>query len=169
MSLIETGDIQTYYEIHGQGPPLLMINGYGDHTGHWFRMLPWLIKSFELVIYDNRGAGRSDAPNIPYTMKMLAGDAVSLMDSLGIAKANIFGISMGGMVAQELALNYPKKVDHLVLGCTISGGINTVYPEAEVLGYRSSSTSMGRYTSWQQPKQMGTNCGKATVPLLAQN
>ncbi|MFA5399179.1 MAG: alpha/beta fold hydrolase [Dehalococcoidia bacterium] len=135
MPLIKAGDIKLHYEMSGEGPPLLLINGYGDHTGHWFCMRPVLDRHFTVLAYDNRGSGRSDKPDLPYTMKMLAGDAATLLDELGISRAHVFGVSMGGMVAQELALGYPRKLNSLVLGCTIPGGVNTVYPEPEVLAF----------------------------------
>ncbi len=135
MPLIKAGDVKLYYEISGEGPSLLLINGYGDHTGHWFCMRPVLERHFRVLAFDNRGSGRSEKPDVPYTINMLAADAAALLDAVGVEQAHVFGVSMGGMVAQELALNYSKRIDRLVLGCTIPGGINSIYPDAEVLAF----------------------------------
>jgi pimeloyl-ACP methyl ester carboxylesterase len=87
------------------------------------------------VVLDNRGTGRSDKPDIPYTAKMMAADVAGLLDVLGINAANIFGISMGGMVAQEFALSYPGRVKNLVLGATSCGGTNSVPVTAETITF----------------------------------
>jgi len=154
MPKVKAGDVNLYYEIGGEGLPLLMINGYGDHAGHWFCMRPVLEKSFNVITFDNRGAGRSDKPDLPYTTRMLAGDAAALLGSLGIARAHVFGVSMGGMVAQELALGYPEKVDRLVLGCTIPGGVNTVYPDPEVLAFLLDGDRSKRLSPEQMAREM---------------
>ena len=154
MPQVKANDINLYYEISGEGPPLLLINGYGDHAGHWFCMRPALEGSFKVITFDNRGAGRSDKPDVPYTMKMLAGDAAALLDSLCITRANVFGVSMGGMVAQELALGYPQKLNSLVLGCTIPGGINTVYPETEALAFLLDGERSKRLTPAEMAREM---------------
>ncbi|MFA5078344.1 MAG: alpha/beta fold hydrolase [Dehalococcoidia bacterium] len=156
MPLIKAGDIKLYYEISGEGPPLLLINGYGDHTGHWFCMRPVLERHFRVLAFDNRGSGRSDKPDITYTMKMLAADAAALLNALGVAQAHIFGVSMGGMVAQELALNYLNKVDHLVLGCTIPGGVNSIYPDAKVLAFLLDGERSKRLTPAEMASEMWT-------------
>ena len=156
MSQVKAGDINLYCEVGGEGPPLLLINGYGDHAGHWFCMRPALERSFKVISFDNRGAGRSDKPDLPYTTKMLAGDAAALLDSLCITRAHVFGVSMGGMVAQELALCYPEKVDHLVLGCTIPGGVNTVYPDPEVLAFLLDGERSKRLSPEQMAHEMWT-------------
>jgi len=156
MPQVKAGDVNLYCEVSGEGPPLLLINGYGDHAGHWFCMRPVLERCFKIVTFDNRGAGRSDKPDVPYTMKMLAGDAAALLDSLCITRAHIFGVSMGGMVAQELALGYPQKLNSLVLGCTIPGGINTVYPDPEVLAFLLDGDRSKRLSPEQMAREMWT-------------
>jgi pimeloyl-ACP methyl ester carboxylesterase len=82
-------------------------------------------------VYDNRGTGQSDKPDVPYSLEMFAGDAVAILDHLGIKRAHLFGVSMGGMIAQEIALRYAPRLQTLTLGCTTFGGKNAVPPPAE--------------------------------------
>jgi 3-oxoadipate enol-lactonase len=135
MPTVKVGDINIYYESQGVGEPLLMIQGYGQYSGHWTTLIPPFSKEYRVIIFDNRGTGRSDKPETPYTMKMMAADARGLLDALRIDQAHVFGVSMGGMIAQEFALNYPDKVINLVLGCTNCGGKQSVIstPEAMAL------------------------------------
>ena len=135
MPTVKASDINMYYEIHGEGEPLLMIQGYGQYSGHWSTLIPPLAKSYRVIIFDNRGTGLTDKPEPPYTMKMMAADAKGLLDALGIQKANVFGVSMGGMIAQEFTLNYPDKILNLVLGCTNCGGKTSVVPTPEALAF----------------------------------
>jgi 3-oxoadipate enol-lactonase len=108
---VHVNGIDLYYEERGSGPPLLIIPALSG-TGY---TLSALEPHFRSITFDNRGAGRSAIPPGPYTTRQMADDAVALLDYLGIARAHIFGFSLGGMIAQELALNYPERVDHLVL------------------------------------------------------
>jgi len=131
--IAKVGDINIYYEIHGKGEPLVLIYGYAGHAGLWFRQIPILSKKYRVIAFDNRGMGRSDKPDIPYTMAMMAEDVAGLLDVLRIDAAHIFGISMGGMIAQHFALNYPQRVISLMLGCTYCGGICAVPIKPEAL------------------------------------
>jgi pimeloyl-ACP methyl ester carboxylesterase len=131
MSIAKVADINIYYEIHGEGEPLVLIYGYAGHSGLWFRQVPVLSKKHRVIVLDNRGVGRSDRPGVPYTMAMMAGDLAGLLDVIGIDAAHIFGISMGGMIAQRFALNYPQRVISLILGCTNCGGVHSIQPEPE--------------------------------------
>ena len=133
MATAKVGDINIYYEIHGRGEPLVLIYGYAGHSGLWFRQIPVLSKNYQVIAFDNRGMGRSDKPDIPYTMAMMARDTSGLLDAIGIDTAHIFGISMGGMIAQHFALDYPQRVTSLVLGCTYCGGVRSVPPKPEAL------------------------------------
>jgi 3-oxoadipate enol-lactonase len=103
-------------------------------------------------MFDNRGAGRSDQPSGPYSIRQMADDAANLMDALGLENANIFGASMGGMIAQELALNYPGKVKRLILGCTSAGGDGRVM-DPEIQAYLEPRTDMTLYQMlwWSAP------------------
>jgi 3-oxoadipate enol-lactonase len=110
------------WERQGNGPPLLLIHGLGYARWGWEPVLPGLAERFEVVLFDNRGIGESDAPPGPYTVAEMAGDAVQVLDEAGVERAHVVGTSLGGMVAQELALAHPGRVDRLVLACTTPGG-----------------------------------------------
>jgi 3-oxoadipate enol-lactonase len=129
MPAVKVGDVNIYYEIHGKGEPLVLIMGYGGHIGHWFRLVPLLSREYCVVVFDNSGTGRSDKPDMPYTMEMMAGDTAGLLDAIGIDAAHIFGVSMGGCIAQQFALGCPERVSSLILGCTHCGGSHRVRSE----------------------------------------
>ncbi len=122
MPKAKVGDIHIYYEVHGNGEPLINICGSGVNV-EWMRnIIPIYSSEYKLVLFDNRGAGLSDAPDIPYSTEMMADDVAGLMDAIGIEKAHVWGGSMGGMIAQQFALRYPERVKSLVLACTYCGG-----------------------------------------------
>lgn len=135
MPLSKVGDINIYYEIHGKGDPLLLIMGYGSNSGHWHAIMDRLAAQHRVIIFDNRGTGRSDKPDIPYTAQMLVGDVAGLLDNLDIAKTDVFGVSMGGMIAQEFALSYSERVNALILGCTSCGGPQAVPSSKEAVDF----------------------------------
>jgi pimeloyl-ACP methyl ester carboxylesterase len=110
------------WERHGNGAPLLLIHGLGYARWGWEPVLPGLAERFDVVLFDNRGIGESDAPPGPYTVSEMAADAIQVIDEAGVARAHVVGTSLGGMIAQELALTYPERVDRLVLACTTPGG-----------------------------------------------
>jgi pimeloyl-ACP methyl ester carboxylesterase len=118
MPKAKVNSINLYYEVHGQGEPLVMIMGFASRGGSWIFQRRAFEKYFQVITFDNRGVGTSDKPSGPYSIRMMADDTVGLMDFLGIQKAHILGVSMGGYIAQELAINYPERVKKLVLGCT---------------------------------------------------
>ena len=132
MPKIKVQEIDLYYEIHGEGAPFIMIRGLGSTADHWVAQVPAFSKKFRVVIFDNRGIGRSDKPDIPYTIGMMAQDTVGLMDALNIRRAHVLGMSMGGMIAQEIAIRYPERVHGLVLGCTHCGGKHLFPPDEEI-------------------------------------
>jgi pimeloyl-ACP methyl ester carboxylesterase len=130
---VKVNDINMYYEIHGEGFPLVMIQGLGVPALLWTPIfLDEVSKSFNIIIFDNRGAGRTDKPDIEYSIKMFADDTIGLMDALNIERAHVLGFSMGGHIAQELVLNYPKRIEKLVLCSTDCGGSNYVPMSPEV-------------------------------------
>jgi pimeloyl-ACP methyl ester carboxylesterase len=110
------------WERRGSGAPLLLIHGLGYARWGWEPVLPELAEQFDVILFDNRGIGESDAPPGPYTVAEMAADAVQVLDETGVARAHVVGTSLGGMIAQELALAYPERVDRLVLACTTPGG-----------------------------------------------
>jgi pimeloyl-ACP methyl ester carboxylesterase len=122
----KVNDIRLYYELHGQGEPLVLVMGLGANTHGWDMQIPAFSREFQVVAFDNRGSGRSDKPASRYSIRLFANDTTGLMDALGIASAHIYGQSMGGLIAQELALSYPQRVRTLVLGSTSCGGPQAV-------------------------------------------
>ena len=114
--------VRIAWERHGAGPPLLLIHGLGYARWGWEPVLPGLAERFDVILFDNRGIGESDAPPGPYTAAEMADDAIQVLDEAGVGRAHVVGTSLGGMVAQELALGHPDRVDRLVLACTTPGG-----------------------------------------------
>ena len=117
-----------YYERRGSGEPLLLITGFTISSAIFEPILPLYEGSFDCITYDHRGSGRSSAPPLLTSMPELAGDAVRVLDELGIASAHVYGLSMGGMVAQEMAIRFPDRVRGLILGCSTPGGPRAIRP-----------------------------------------
>jgi len=127
MPTAHVNDVDIYYETRGRGTPLMLINGWGGNLNSWStRMVDLLSKRHHVIMMDNRGTGRSSKPNEPYTMDMMAADTAGLLNALGVKRAHVMGFSMGGIVAQALALSYPDKVWSLVLCGTNPGGIHRI-------------------------------------------
>ena len=132
MPIIKAGNINLHYETYGDGEPLLLIMGFGMSGDGWVPSLPFL-SGFKCIYFDNRGTGLSDKPDGIYTVETMADDASNLMRALGIARAKVFGVSMGGMIAQELTLRHPEQVAKVVLGCTMAGGPTAKMAGPEIL------------------------------------
>lgn len=149
MAKIEVNGIKLAYEVQGEGDALVLISGLGYPRWQWHKMVPFLAEHFQVVAFDNRGAGESDKPVGPYSAQMLAADTVGLLDALGIEKAILLGHSMGGFVAQAIALDYPGRVQKLVLCSTNFGGPNHIPITAEAWGVLSDTTSdpLTRFTN----------------------
>jgi len=113
MPKVKVKDINLYYEVHGSGYPLILIRGLASNADHWYCQTPAFSSHYSVVVFDNRGIGRSDISDAPFTTSTMADDTVGLMDSLGIRRAHILGISMGGMIAQEIALKHGWRGDAL--------------------------------------------------------
>ena len=122
----EVNGIHIYYETYGRGDPLVLIMGLRRNIEWWYRQLPVLSQHFNVLAFDNRGAGRSDKPKMDYSIRLFADDAAEMMKTVQIGRAHILGISMGGYIAQELAIHYPEMVRSLILGCTSAGGKKAV-------------------------------------------
>ncbi len=128
------GDIEIYYEIHGDGPQtLVMIRGLGSNLTAWYEQTPEFAHHYRTVVFDNRGAGRTDKPDAPYSIRQMADDTAGLMEALGIRRAALLGISMGGMIAQEFALAHQGRLSCLILGCTNFGGSGIVQADANIV------------------------------------
>jgi len=133
MPTARIGDIDMAYDTEGEGPAFLAIMGLTGSRGHWNGFAQRFADRYKVVTYDNRGVGQTTAPAGMYTTAQMADDALGLLDHLGIESAVVFGVSMGGMIAQELALRAPQRVSKLILGCTSFGGRTSLPPEPEVI------------------------------------
>jgi 3-oxoadipate enol-lactonase len=133
MAFVENQGARIYWDEQGQGEPVLLIMGLAYPSQMWYRTRPLLVSRYRTVALDNRGIGLSDVPPGPYPIALMASDAKAVMDAAGIESAHVFGVSMGGMIAQEFALQYPARVRSLILGCTAAGGATAVRAEPEAI------------------------------------
>ena len=123
--------VELEYEIHGtqKSPtqePLVLIHGAQSDRSIFAGLLPDFTGNFQVLTFDQRGSGQSDKPDMAYTMALLADDTAALMDAVGFSSTHVYGVSMGGMIAQELVLRHASQVRSLVLGCTTPGGPNAI-------------------------------------------
>ncbi len=120
------------YEVRGAGAPLALIMGFSGSGRAWSeRFLGLMEKRFRTLVIDNRGTGESDKPDQPWTLRDMAADAAAVLEHAGVAQSHVYGISMGGMIAQEFALAYPSRVKGLVLGCTNCGAAHSIPAKPE--------------------------------------
>ena len=153
MSTVTVGDVELYYEEHGSGDPLLLIMGLAADSTAWMFQLPAFAERYRTIVFDNRGIGRSSKPAGPYTIGGMADDTAGLLAAIGVERAHVVGVSMGGMIAQELALRHPERVRGLVLACT--------YPEPD------EEIRLGRSSSIQQLGGTVGADGTAQIDLAA--
>jgi 3-oxoadipate enol-lactonase len=118
----EASGVRIAWERRGVGEPLLLVHGLGYARWGWEPVVEGLARGNDIVLFDNRGIGESDAPGRPYSVRMMAEDAVAVLDAAGVERAHVLGTSLGGMVALQLALDLPERVERLVLACTTPGG-----------------------------------------------
>jgi len=135
MEFVEAGELSICCELRGEGYPIVLIHGLTANMDWWDPGLLYaLSKRHRVIMFDSRGAGRTITPEEGnWTCEMFADDTVALMEGMGIERANVLGVSMGGMIAQELLIKYPQKVNKLVLSSTFCGGKHSVYASREVL------------------------------------
>ena len=150
MPSVSVGDIKIFYQDVGEGEPLVLIMGFGGDHMAWALQMADFSAQYRVIAFDNRGVGQSDAPDHPYTIRMMAGDALGLMDALGVDSAHVIGVSMGGMIAQELALARPDRVRSLHLACTFARpdaymlALNAAWREMRIgLGRESTLRTLG--------------------------
>jgi 3-oxoadipate enol-lactonase len=133
MAFVENQGAKIYWDEQGQGEPVLLVMGLAYPSQMWYRTRPLLASRYRTLAFDNRGIGQSDVPPGPYPISLMASDAAAVLDAAGIDSAHLFAVSMGGMIAQEFALQYPKRVRSLILGCTAAGGPTAVRAEPEAI------------------------------------
>ena len=134
--------LKLYYEIEGDGAPVVLIPGFAAGRWIWFKQTADLSRDFRVIIFDPRGVSASDKPEGPQTISLLAGDVAHLLETIGIQSAHIVGASFGGFVAQEFALKYPAMTRKLVLCCTSFGGPNHVAPSTDTLAALASTKGL---------------------------
>jgi 3-oxoadipate enol-lactonase len=155
MAFVENQGARIYWDEQGQGEPVLLIMGLAYPSQMWYRTRPTLASRYRTLALDNRGIGRSDVPPGPYPIALMASDAAAVLDAAGIESAHVFGVSMGGMIAQEFVLQCPQRVLSLILGCTAAGGPAVVRAEEEAIQMLMKREKMS-------PEQ----AAEASVPFL---
>jgi 3-oxoadipate enol-lactonase len=166
MTQITVGDININYEIQGSGAPLLMIMGLSFSLRDWGKKFTELLaQHYQLILFDNRDAGLTSQSTRPYSIADMADDVAGLLDALNIPKAHVFGVSMGGAIAQQFAIQYPDKLDKLILGCTMAGG--TCSQPGDISGVMSGNLSELLFTPTfiQNHQQELTDFFAETTPL----
>jgi pimeloyl-ACP methyl ester carboxylesterase len=148
MPTAQVNGMTMYYERHGAGEPLVLIGGLGSDITLFTPIISRLAQRYQVVAFDNRGAGRTDKPDTPYTIAMMADDTAGLMTALSVERAHVLGISMGGRIALELALRYPARIGRLVLVSTAAAGRGKVtmsWPMRLLLPLRWAGLLRGKY------------------------
>jgi 3-oxoadipate enol-lactonase len=148
---VQANGTELYYEVHGNGPPLVLLMGIGYDSSLWtLAQVPALSTLFQVVLVDNRDAGRSAKASQPYEIADLADDVAGLLDALGIPRTHLLGLSMGGMIAQEFALRHPDRLDHLVLAGTGAAPARNAVDPIQVWNWLKANDATGDVFGGQQ-------------------
>ena len=135
---VHVGDIDIGYKILGKGEPILLFNGASDNMDAWDpSLLRSLSSNHTVIVFDSRGIGNTTTGSKPYSMQLLANDAAGLLDALNIDRADVFGYSLGGFIAQQFTVSYPEKVNRLILAATTCGGKNGIPAPPEFVKLQS--------------------------------
>ncbi len=133
MDTARVGGLEISYIVRGEGEPIVLIGGFTMTKESWWLQVEGLSRSFRVIAFDNRGVGETRYQSGAFTIEEMASDTVGLMDFLGIDAGHVFGVSMGGLIAQILLLDYPDRVRKAALGCTTHGGRHAVQPDPQVM------------------------------------
>ena len=134
--------VRIAWERRGEGLPLVLIHGLGYARWGWEPVVDALAEHFEVLLFDNRGIGESDAPPGPYTAAEMAGDVFRVLDEAGVVRAHVLGTSLGGMIAQEVALSAPERVERVVLICTTPGGSHAAPMPSQTVRLMTEATAL---------------------------
>ena len=148
---VQTNGQELYYELHGGGPPLVLVMGIGYDSSLWtLEQVPALSTQFQVILVDNRDAGRSSRARHPYEIADMADDLAGLLDALGIARSSVLGLSMGGMIAQEFALRHADRLDRLVLAGTGAAPARSAVDPIEIWSWVKANDPTGAVFGGQQ-------------------
>lgn len=161
---VTRGDPDLAWSATGEGTPLLLVAGLGLDGNSWWRSVPGFAERFRVITFDYRGVGGSGPARLSCTTDDLADDAVSVLDEAGVERVLLYGFSLGGMVAQRLAVRHPNRVSALVLGATQAGGARAVPPGAATLAYLWRGTFLSRAAAAKAaiPYVYGDRCRRET-------